>query len=149
MKQCSILHSVLFMAMLAIAVPSWGIGNQCLFQARGLSMNFGALDPASNATVVRTVAVATLNADRAGDCAPGQTMVISGGTGQNFSGSRRMTNGTDFIAYELTGLPTPGQPGPGNGNYVQFTFGGVIVGSAYADASPGAYSDTVVISVSP
>jgi spore coat protein U-like protein len=148
MNQRSFLPLAVFAALLFLASSCWANGNICLFQARGLSMSFGELDPASGATVVRTVAAASLNADRAGDCAPGQTMVISGGNGQNFNGSRRMTNGTDFIPYSLT-LPTPGQSGPGNGNYVAFTFNGIVVGSAYADASPGVYSDTVVISVSP
>jgi spore coat protein U-like protein len=148
MKRPSFLQPIVFMAMLVLAAPSWGNGNNCLFQARGLSMGFGTLDPASNATVIRSMAVATLNADSAGDCAFGQTMVISGGNGQNFNGSRRMTNGADFIAYDLA-LPTAGRNGPGNGNYVAFTFNGTVVGSAYADASPGLYSDTVVISVSP
>lgn len=148
MNKPALLWPLIVTALLGAAAPAWANGNSCNFQARGLSLSFGTLDPASGASVTRTVAQATLNAKKAGDCAPGQNMVISGGNGQNYSGSRRMTNGSDFIAYDLT-LPTASMDGPGNGNYVAFTFNGTVAGSAYADASAGSYSDTVVISVSP
>lgn len=148
MNQRSFLLPAIFTALLVLAPSSWAKNNSCVFQARGLSMGFGALDPASGATIIRAIAAATLNANKVGNCFTSKTMVINGGNGQNFNGSRRMTNGTSFIAYSLA-VPTPGQSGPGNGNYVTFTFNGTVVGSAYADASPGAYSDTVVISVTP
>lgn len=136
-------------ALLGLPPSVWSNGNSCGFQAKGLSMNFGSLDPSSGANVTRAISAATLNANRAGDCAPGQTMVVSGGNGQNFGGgSRRMSNGTSFIRYSLA-LPTAGQSGPGNGNYIAFTFNGTVLGTDYENASAGSYSDTVVITVSP
>jgi len=138
-------------AVLLLGVPAagWSNGNNCGFQAKGLSMSFGSLDPASGVNVTRSIAAATLNANRAGDCAPGQTMQVSGGNGQNFGGgSRRLSNGSDFIRYSLA-LPTAGQNGPGNGSYTAFTFNGTVLGADYENASAGTYSDTVVITVSP
>ena len=38
---------------------------------------------------------------------------------------------------------------PGNGNYAPITFNGAILWSDYANAPAGAYTDTVIISVSP
>lgn len=120
-------------------------GNNCLFQSRGLFMSFGTLDPSSG----RDVLVAVSGANTAGDCAPGQTMTISGDNGLNFNGSRNMRNTTgDLIAYSLRGVPQS-RPGPGNGRYVVFTFDGAVAWSAYANAPSGTYTDTVIISVSP
>lgn len=149
MFERALLPTALAIALGVFVCPAWAKGNDCQFQAKGLSISFGTLDPSSGATVVRTVAATTLNANRAGDCAPGQTMVITGGNGQNFSaGSRRMSNGSGFIAYSLA-LPTPGQGGPGNGNYANFTFNATVQASDYQNASPGSYSDLVVITLSP
>jgi spore coat protein U-like protein len=136
-------------ALLAVPGPAWSNGNSCGFQAKGLSMSFGSLDPSSGANITRSVNAATLNANRVGDCSAGQTMQVSGGNGQYFGGgSRRMSNGSDFIRYSLS-LPLSGLPGPGNGTYVAFTFNGTVLGTDYANASAGTYSDTVVITVSP
>lgn len=141
--------SIAAAALLGVALPAYSNGNNCLFQARGLSMSFGTLNPASGSNVTVAVAAASLNADKAGDCAPGQPMIISGDNGTNFNGTRRLKNtaGTDFIDYSL-GLPLSSN-GPGNNNYMTFTFNGTILGSAYANASAGSYSDTVLISVTP
>lgn len=137
-------------ALLGLGAPAYANGNTCMFQAKGLAMSFGTLDPSSGATVTVPVAAATLNANKAGDCAPGQAMVISGDNGQNFSGSRRMRGGagTDYIAYTLS-LPASIGNGPGNGSYATFTFNGTVVGSAYEGASAGSYADTVLITVTP
>lgn len=149
MKQRAYLGLAAAVALLGVSASAWSSGNSCGFQAKGLSMNFGSLDPSSGANVTRSVSAATLNANRVGDCAPGQTMVVSGGEGQHFGGgSRRLSNGSDFIRYSLS-LPTAGQSGPGNGNYIAFTFNGTVLGADYANASAGTYSDTVVITVSP
>jgi spore coat protein U-like protein len=136
--------------LLGVALPAHANGSNCIFQARGLSMSFGALNPASGSNVTVAVSAATLNANKAGDCAPGQIMSISGDNGLNFSGTRRLKNtaGTDFIAYSLSGLPLSSF-GPGNGIYTNFTFNGTILWSAYANAPAGSYADTVMISVSP
>lgn len=136
-------------ALLAVSGSAWSNGNSCAFQAKGLSMSFGSLDPSSGTNITRSVSAATLNANRVGDCSAGQTMQVSGGNGQFFGGgSRRLSNGSDFIRYSLS-LPVTGIPGPGNGAYVAFTFNGTVLGTDYANASAGTYSDTVVITVSP
>ncbi|MDQ3059425.1 MAG: spore coat U domain-containing protein [Pseudomonadota bacterium] len=141
-------------ALLGAGSPAHANGNNCVFQARGLSMSFGGLNPASGSDVSVAVAAASLNADKAGDCAPGQRMSIDGDNGLHYNGTRRLKNtaGTDFIAYSLVGLPTSSTGsanGPGNNSYITFTFNGMIFGSAYANAPAGSYADTVLISVTP
>lgn len=127
--------------------PAFANGNTCLFQAKGLALNFGTLNPSSGATVSVPVAAATLNANAVGDCASGKTMVFTADNGLHFSGSRRMTNGTDFIPYSIT-LPA-NQPGPGNGIYIKFTFTGTVASTSYQNASAGNYGDTVTLTVTP
>lgn len=150
-----LLSWVLAIATLAVAGPALGKDKLCQFQARGLGMSFGTLNPASGANATAIVSAATMNANSAGDCDKNVTMTIDGDAGQSFSGSRRLRNasGTAFIPYTLVGLPIqtsgPGNSGPGNGGYVTFTFSGLILWSSYADASAGSYSDTVMISVTP
>ena len=128
-----------------ITLPAYASGNNCSFQSMGLSINFGALDPASGISVVVPASGATL----VGDCAPGQTMTISGDNGVNFSnGTRNLQNVSgDLIPYSLS-LPFT-KSGPGNGNYISFPFDGSILWSAYANASAGSYTDQVIISVTP
>lgn len=137
-------------AAMALAGPSIARDEVCEFQARGLSMSFGTLNPSSGANATAIVSAATLNANQAGDCHNNLRMTIDGGDGQSFNGSRRLRNaaGTDFIPYTLVGLPLQDRA-PGNNKYINFTFSGVILWSSYADASAGSYSDTVMISVTP
>ena len=136
-------------ALVGMSFPAFGKDLICGFQAKGLSMSFGALDPSSNLTVTVPVSASAPNANRAGDC-QSVTMTISGDNGLNFSGSRRLRNaaGTDFIPYDLVGIPLS-SAAPGNNAYSGFTFNGTVTGNAYSNASAGSYSDTVVISVTP
>lgn len=130
--------------LLGATLPAYAKGNNCSFKSSGLSMSFGVLNPASGSNVVMPV----YGASTVGDCAPGQTMTISGDNGLNYNGTRNLINGAgDLIPYSLS-LPPP-RSGPGNGNYVPFSFNGSILWSAYANASAGSYSDQVIISVSP
>jgi spore coat protein U-like protein len=127
------------------ALPAYANGNDCLFQSKGLSLSFGTLNPGSGADVLMPVS----GASTAGDCAPGQTMTIDSDNGLNFNGTRNLKSAAgDLIPYSLAGLPQS-RSGPGNDNYVPFTFNGSILWSAYANASAGSYSDTVIISVTP
>jgi spore coat protein U-like protein len=137
-------------AVLCAAPPAFAKDRLCQFQARGLSMSFGSLDPSSGSNATAVMSAATLNADKAGDCDRPVTMVIDGDGGQNYSGSRRLRNatGTNFIPYTLVGLPITSS-GPGNNVYAPFTFSGQILWSSYANAPAGTYSDTVMISVTP
>lgn len=131
-------------ALLGTALPAYANGNQCLFQSKGLSMSFGVLNPASGSDVLVPVS----GGSTAGNCSAGQ-MTISGDNGLNYNGSRNLKNAAgDLIAYSLAGLPQ-NLPRPGKNNYVTFMFNGSILWSAYANASAGSYSDTVIISVTP
>lgn len=134
---------------LAAAGPAALANNgNCFFRASGtMALAFGSLDPSSGTTVSATVTAATLQADQAGDCR-NVTLSINADNGQNFGGgSRRLSNGTDFIAYSLA-LPA-NYAAPGNNRWLTFTFTGSITGTAYQDASVGSYSDTVILSVTP
>ncbi|WP_309679282.1 hypothetical protein [Polaromonas sp.] len=133
------------LALWGAALPVYAVGNNCSFRTKGLIMSFGNLNPSSGSDVL----VAVLGASTAGDCANGQTMMISGDNGLNFNGNRNLRSGTgNLIAYSLVGLPQS-SGAPGNGNYVPFTFNGSILWSDYANAPAGIYADTVIISVSP
>lgn len=131
--------------LLGATLPAYANGNICLFQSKGLSLSFGVLNPGSGSDVLVPVS----GASTVGDCAPGQTMTISGDNGLNYNGTRNLKNAAgDLIPYSLAGLPQS-RSGPGNNNYVLFTFNGSILWSAYANASTGSYSDQVIISVTP
>jgi hypothetical protein len=121
----------------------------CGFQATGLGLSFGSLDPSNAVQVVKSVQVVNTNADKVGDCNGGATLTISvvGST------SRTLSNGAGgSIPYTIAGFPiTMGQPG--NNRYAVFfpppALTGTIGAGAYANAPAGTYTDTVTISVSP
>jgi hypothetical protein len=128
----------------------------CNFRAKGLSLNFGTLDPSSGFNITKPVTVATTFANMAGDCTGGGNMTVS----LIGSSSRQLVFGSNTIDYTITGfpisLPRPGNapPGnPGNGYATWFTPGGQLQGtilwSAYADAPAGTYFDSITISVNP
>jgi spore coat protein U-like protein len=146
-----LLGSLVAIALLGVPATARANGGTCLFQFKGLSLNFGPLDPSSGINVPAAMSPSTANADKAGDCQPtNQTMTISADNGLNFSGSRRLKHvaSADFIAYSLTGIPvTPARPG--NNNYITFAFSGTIMSTAYENARAGSYSDTVIITVAP
>lgn len=142
-----LLRAIAFLvtATLGTAPPAYANGNNCLFQSKGLSLSFGLLNPGSGIDVL----VAVSGANMVGDCAAGQTMKIAGDNGLNFNGTRNLKSATGgLIPYSLTDLPQSNS-GPGNNNYIPFTFNGFIPWSAYANASAGSYSDTVIIYVTP
>lgn len=119
----------------------------CLFAARGtMTLGFGTIDPSSTTNAVATLtpgAVAQI-----GDC-KGVTMTVTADNGSNYNGSRQLADAAraNFIAYSLT-LPAP-QPGPGNNRYVPLVITGTITPASFQNAPAGAYSDSVVITVSP
>jgi len=71
------------------------VASNCVMTAG--SVAFGAYDP--------LVTHAAANLDQTGSvsvaCVKGTVANVGLGAGSNFSGSRRMSNGTDFLAYEL------------------------------------------------
>ena len=153
---CLVLASAALLAQPAIAK-----NGSCLFQTVGiLSLSFGALDPSLGSTVVASMTVGSTNADQVGDCRTG-TMTVTAGNGSNFlGGSRRLASGADFIPYSLSSPPTAPWTGatggpwssarPGNATFVPLpVITGTILGTDYQNATAGAYSDTVVLTVTP
>lgn len=124
--------------------PVFANGSNCNFQAASVSLSFGTLDP-SQAVLVTAQTNSTV-----GDCV-NVTMAVSADGGQNFSGgTRRLRNAAagDFIPYDLSGTNFT-RAAPGNNTQVPFTISGSILGSAYANASAGSYSDQVILTVTP
>jgi len=145
-------HRPLAWMALALAgvlpLASHAADNVCEFRAKGgLTMPFGTLNPSSGQTVNAVMLAGNVQAAQAGDCR-NVTLAINADNGQHYgAGSRRMSNGIDFIPYVLN-LPVS-YPSPGNRQYLTFSFTGTIAGTAYQNASAGAYSDTVVLMVTP
>jgi len=152
-------HRSLFIAFIfavnACAVaPVFAKDTFCNFRAKGLSLNFGVLNPSIVQDISKPITVATTFADQAGDCVkPGDMTIDVVG-----SKTRQLTNGANTINYTISGLPIklprPGNASgnSGNGYATWFTLGqlqGTILWSAYADAPAGTYSDSITISVNP
>ena len=138
-----------------LTAPAGAANGSCEFRARGLSLNFGVLDPSSHASVSSPVVPSTSLADLAGDCntAGPMTISIAGSSSRQLAGP-----GGGTINYTITGLPVslpkPGNsPGSSGKNYVPWfnpgQLQGVIQWSAYADAPAGLYSDTVTVVITP
>jgi hypothetical protein len=150
-----------FWPLLCVVAPSffssasWAADTVCQFQAAGLSLNFGTLDPSINVPGSAPVVATTTFANMAGDCTPPGNMTISivGPT------SRQLVSGANTINYTITGLPIslvkPGNApkgNPGSGYTAWFApnqIQGTIQWSAYADAPAGNYLDSITISINP
>jgi len=152
MKRSRFAFVLCIAAATLFASPAWGAAF-CVFRGSGLSLNFGTLDPSSNLAVTMPVVASATFANMAGDCNPiNQTMTISI---QGGATSRQLTNGTDTIAYNLSGAVTfpVTLARPGNNNWATWFTAGQITGTiqwtAYADAPAGTYQDTVTIVVNP
>lgn len=149
MKRASLFAGGSLALILACAAPAHAKDLACGFQATGLGLTFGNLDPSNAVQVVRTVQAVNAGAGNVGDCdlvAGTLTISVVGAT------SRQLSNGAGgTIPYTLSGFPiTMGQPG--NRVYVNFlsaALTGTIAAGAYADAPAGTYTDTVTLSVTP
>lgn len=130
--------------LLGFASPAYSAVS-CNFQARGMSLGF-PMNPSDGSNVTASALAATTNADKWGGCS-NAAMTMTADNGMNFSGRRRMSNGSAFIPYSLT-LPANGSGPTGNG-YVAFTLTGTVLGADYKDAPAGTYSDSVQLTVSP
>jgi hypothetical protein len=139
-----LLLSLLVAGAAFAAAPALGKDAVCQFQARGLSLNFGALDPSSGLNATAVLSAASLGADKAGDCQQ-TTMKIEADNGARLL---RSATGPDVIPYALVGLPI-NVAAPGNNKYATFSFNGLILYSSYATVAEGTYTDTVIISVTP
>ena len=140
-------------ANLCAVAPLFAAGTVCNFRAKGLSLNFGVLNPSIVQNISKPITVATTFANQAGDCTGGGNMAIS----IVGSSSRQLVNGPNTINYTISGLPVS-LPKPGNapnrnqaaGFVDWFTSGqlqGTILWSAYADAPAGNYTDSITVSV--
>lgn len=151
------LLSAVFIVLNASAfVPTYAADRLCNFRAKGLSLNFGVLNPSVAQNVTQPITVATTFADMAGDCVGSGNMTIS----VSGSSSRQLVSGINTINYTISGLPISlPQPGnaPNNNPSIGFVkwftaasqLQGNILWSAFADAPAGNYSDSVTISVNP
>jgi spore coat protein U-like protein len=121
------------------------VASNCVMTAG--SVAFGAYDP--------LVTHAAANLDQTGSvsvaCVKGTVANVGLGAGSNFSGSRRMSNGTDFLGYEL--YTTAGRTTVWDTtNRVGYTAASkastslTIYGRVPSnqDVSAGSYTDTVV-----
>jgi len=118
----------------------------CKFSSTQQTLTFGLLDPSNSVLVNGTGAAVTYKCTK-GVAATG----VTANNGSNFGdGSRRMSNGTDFIPYALTisnGTQT-GQ-GFGPGTDLSLTVGGTVAANSYQNASAGAYTDVVQLTIAP
>lgn len=145
----------MLMLNILVAAPVFAADLVCNFRVRGLSLNFGLIDPSIAQTISRPIIVQTTFANQAGDCVGGGNMTVSI-VGASL---RQLVNGVDTINYTISGfpvvLPKPGNAPPGNpanGYVTWFTPGqlqGIILWSDYANASAGSYTGNFTISVDP
>ncbi|KQC11536.1 MAG: hypothetical protein APR62_01500 [Smithella sp. SDB] len=110
------------------------------------SLNFGALDAATNAGgATATVISPTIM------CTMGDAISVTNNGGLNFSGTPRMKSGTNYLNYNfnsagsMTGAGgTTNIGGTGTGN---LNLGATISTGALDNVPAGAYSDTVTITI--
>lgn len=142
--------SLLGALLAATATPVDAKNASCQFEATGLILAFGNLDPSNAVQKVQVVQAQNVGAGSVGDC---NTVGVTMSVQIVGSSSRSMSNGAGgVIPYTLAGFPVTGITQPGNNKYVNFLSVGVagtIAAGSYADAPAGTYSDTVTISVSP
>ncbi|HZY19762.1 MAG TPA: spore coat protein U domain-containing protein [Ramlibacter sp.] len=146
-RRAAITHVAVAAALLLASAGAEARNGTCLFRTNGtMTMGFGTINPSATTNVVASIT--TGNVAQIGDCR-GVTMAVTADDGSNFSGSRRMANAarTDFIPYALT-LPA-NRTGPGNNNYVDLVITGTVTPAGFQNARAGAYTDRVVITVSP
>ncbi len=123
--------------------------SNCKFSPpRTAALNFGTLDPANPVDKNASTSIIF----RCGGSAPMATFFISDDdglyeTGPNANRMRHTTITTEYLPYSFTVSPTSGTV-PKNTDQT-LTISGTVRGADYQDASVGAYSDTVVISIEP
>lgn len=123
--------------------------NKCLLSAPAATLNFGTLDP-SNPIPVTVSTTMTFNCKGKDNPA---AYVISHNDGLNSvaAGATRMINSiavpVQYIPYTFTLLPASGTV-PKNVDTL-LTIQGALLGADYVNVVPGAYADTVVITINP
>lgn len=120
----------------------------CRFQSKMMTLNFGNIDPGSPADVTATGTTVF----RCGGSAINATFLVTDDSGLHAlgPGSPRVqstTRPSDYLSYTLTLDPVTGTV-PRNTNQT-LTVTGTIRSVDFQDASPGIYTDTVVLSILP
>lgn len=122
--------------------------NTCKFSTNSLTLDFLTIDP--SATVDRTVNQ-TLTFVCNGSSASASWFVSAGnGLYSTGPGARRMRNTavtTEFLPYSLNVSPTSGTAA--KGSTVTLSIAGTVAMADFQMATPGSYSDSVTITVSP
>lgn len=125
---------------------SASVTGTCKFSTATSTLDFGALDPSSSANATASGSVNYW-------CTKGTTATVSAGGGLNNSSGNRMKGAVvgDFIPYSMTlnGGATATGTGAGKSSPLTVALAGTITNANYINASADAYSDTVVLSVSP
>lgn len=122
--------------------------NNCKFKAPGAAtLAFGNINPASNANATAT---ATLTL-RCGGASPMVTYALNHDSGLHKTGvnANRLKHTTlnEFLAYTLTLTAASGSI-PKNAEKV-ITLTGTMTPANFQNATPGAYADTIVLTLSP
>jgi len=83
-------------------------------------------------------------------CTTGTVASTTADNGLNFSGSRRVFDGTNYMPYAL-GLAGGAGTGTGHGagQDLTLTVSGTITAANHQNAPAGAYADTVVLTITP
>lgn len=117
----------------------------CKFSSAVQTFTFGTLDPSNAVLTAGSGASVTYKCTKGTNAAG-----VTASNGSNFSGSRRMSNGTDFIPYSLT-VAGGAQTGLGfsAAMNLSLTLSGNVAATAYQDVSAGNYTDTVVLTITP
>lgn len=107
---------------------------------------FGALNPATGTNVTATSGVQFW-------CTKGSAYTLAAGNGSNYDTTnsvRRMKGpgAADFIPYTLSPVSTTGT-GTGKSSPITVTVTGSVLGADYINASVGAYSDIVQLTINP
>lgn len=122
--------------------------NICKFETgTAAALDFGSLDPLGASNVVRSTG---FGARCLGSSNSGTFVITQNGGLHATAGQNRMRHAsvaTEFIRYSLAISPSSGTALKNQVFAVTVT--GTVLGPSYQDARAGAYSDTVVITISP
>jgi spore coat protein U-like protein len=106
----------------------------------GGNLDFGTLDPT-------TAPLVNANLTVQARCTNGLAYNVTTDYGANAAGNQAyLTNGTSDIPYSVTVTPTSGT---GTGADQDVAIAGSIAAGAYATATAGNYTDTMVLTVAP
>ncbi len=118
---------------------------QCKFTSAATTMGFGSVDPSLAGPLPGTLAAPVTY-----KCTKGHTPgSVSAGVGLYTSNRMKLSSAAEYIPYTLTIGAAPAGTGFGSGQDQTLPVTASIAAADYENASAGAYSDTVVLTVSP